>query len=632
MRPIRALTASLLLCGLAAAGGAVLAKPAPADEEWVPGKPRAGREVQDLHYGDVLFHFYQDDFFNAIVEFNAIRQMGYAKAHAPDGELLLGGMLLSYGQHSQASDVFHRLLDSGARPEIRDRAWFHLARVSFDRGAVSQAQDSITRIQGKLPGRLEDERRMLAAQVLMGEQRFGEAAASLANWQGSKDWAGYAHFNRGVALVRAQAVEEGLKELEAAGTQGGSDEESLAVRDRANLALGFAAVQSEHPEEAKKAFSRIRLEGPWSNEALLGLGWAESALGNYKEALVPWMALQERDILDPAVQESKLAIPYAFMGLKSYGQAAAKYKEAIASFDAETKNLDASIAKVKSGAILGALFENDVPTSLGGNFRIDKLPATPETRYLVRLMATSGFQEGLKNYRDLRYIRANLVDWQRSMAAFTDMLATRRLRYAQHLPAVQDAIQRRDFESLSARRDDLALKLANLEKERDPVGLATTAELAQWSKLQNVSAAIDRMPAGPQTDALHDRARVLRGVLYWNLDHEYPLRLWQAKRSLAAVDEVLAGTGALRTSVAQAQSSEPSRLDGFDQRISGQGPRLAALLDRTNRLIARQEQQLQEVAANELEAYKTRLRGYTAEARFALAQVYDRANEKAPPK
>ena len=41
----------------------------------------------------------------------------------------------------------------------------------------------------------------------------------------------------------------------------------------------------------------MRLEGPFSNKALLGVGWADAEMDNYQRALVPWMELRSRDLL-----------------------------------------------------------------------------------------------------------------------------------------------------------------------------------------------------------------------------------------------------------------------------------------------------------------------------------------------
>jgi hypothetical protein len=47
---------------------------------------------------------------------------------------------------------------------------------------------------------------------------------------------------------------------------------------------------------ASDALQRIRLGGPFSNKALLGLGWADARLGNFQSALEHWMRLRERDL------------------------------------------------------------------------------------------------------------------------------------------------------------------------------------------------------------------------------------------------------------------------------------------------------------------------------------------------
>ncbi len=127
------------------------------------------------------------------------------------------------------------------------------------------------------------------------------------------------------------------------------DEELLSLRDKANLALGFAYLQAQRPADARPILERVRLEGPFSSMALLGVGWADSALGEFKRALVPWLALRKRNLLDSAVQESYLTVPYAYNQLGAPGQAAEYYSSAIDSFDAEFKRIDESIEQIRGG-------------------------------------------------------------------------------------------------------------------------------------------------------------------------------------------------------------------------------------------------------------------------------------------
>jgi len=71
--------------------------------------------------------------------------------------------------------------------------------------------------------------------------------------------------------------------------------------------------------------------------ALLGLGWAEADAARPERALVPWLALRERPVLESAVQESLLAVPYAYARLAANGQAVEQYRHAVAAFAAETQ-------------------------------------------------------------------------------------------------------------------------------------------------------------------------------------------------------------------------------------------------------------------------------------------------------
>src|SRR5690606_40439773 len=108
--------------------------------------------------------------------------------------------------------------------------------------------------------------------------------------------------------------------------------------------------QADQPAAAKPLLQRVRLEGPFSNKALLGVGWADAETEDYRQALVPWMELRSRDLLDSAVQESMLAIPYAMARLDSVGQAADYYVAAIGASHEETRRTDQTIARLQPGA------------------------------------------------------------------------------------------------------------------------------------------------------------------------------------------------------------------------------------------------------------------------------------------
>ncbi|HEY8520742.1 MAG TPA: tetratricopeptide repeat protein [Gammaproteobacteria bacterium] len=615
MRAPRATIAALVCLGAAS-----LAAPAAARE-----RAPNGTVVQDLAYGEVLFHFFQEDYFTALTRLLAAQQRNELEVHAAEAELMLGGLYLSYGQHRLAGEIFERLLAQSVEPEFHDRAWFFLAKIWYQRGYLADAEAALSRIGGELPEALEPERRMLHAQVLMSQERFEEALAALESWRRPSDeWVGYAKYNVGVALVRLGRVEEGARVLNEVGTLDPENPALAALRDKANVALGYAWLQAARPLAAKPPLQRVRLEGPFSNKALLGVGWADAELQDYRAALAPWLELKNRSLLDAAVQESLLAVPYAFARLGAERQAADYYTEAIAAFDAEIARLTSAIEAVRRGELIGQLLGRD-PHASGWYWRLEDVPDSVESRYLYELLATHRFQEGLKNYRDLLYLDANLDRWQQSLGAFDDILDTRERAYRARLPVVEESLARIDLERLAAERLELEARLSAIERNEDVVALGTPREQALWRELQAVEEKLARLGTDPAAEEARAKHRFLKGLLLWDLRRDYKARLWAEKNSLRELDRQLKEAQRRHHQVNAARQDWPEKFAALKARVDALEPRVSSLREAVRSALARQEAFLRDVAVDELEAQLARLDTYRVQGRFALASIYDRA-------
>ncbi|HUQ10114.1 MAG TPA: tetratricopeptide repeat protein, partial [Steroidobacteraceae bacterium] len=390
------------LSSIAVAVGAILALSAGVSSPAFAAKPEVDKlsptVVRDLHFGDALFYYYQGEDFETITRLQAYRQWGRLSHHDAETDLLLGGLYLSLGLHNEAGERFETLLTQSVPEGVRNRAWFYLGKVWYARGYLDRAERAIKEVQGRLTPDLEAERMHLLSNILMRQQRFDEAIALLNSWKGRKDqsdWLAYAQYNLGVALVRKGLVTEADPFLTSVGSLESGRRELRSLKDRANLALGYAYLQNNQPELAKPVLERVRLDGPFSNKALLGVGWADAASGRFQEALTPWMELRDRNLLDSAVQEAYLAVPYAFAKLNANAQAAENYEKAIASFDSETVNIDNSITEINDGTMLDKLLKRDEQDHYGWFWQLRELPNAPQSRYLYHLLAGHDFQEGL---------------------------------------------------------------------------------------------------------------------------------------------------------------------------------------------------------------------------------------------
>lgn len=581
--------------------------------------------VKDPHYGEVLFYFYQEEYFPAIVRLLAAEKQARVEQHADEAELLRGGLYLSYGNHLEAAAIFERLLASNVSPEVRDRTWFFLAKIWYQRGYFDESQQALDKIKAALPQNLRREATMLQAQILIDTLQFDSAIALLQRWDDDSDWAGYAKFNLGVALVRSGRVDSAVRILDGLGSISANSEELTSLRDKANLALGYALIQDGQPTAAKTPLQRVRLAGPFSNKALLGVGWADAELERYHRALVPWMELRSRDLLDPAVQESMLAIPYAFAKLDSISQSADHYLNAIEAFYEEINRIDRTIAHIESGDLFDEFLADEPLDSTGWYWRLEKLPQGPEGRYLYHLLATHEFQEGLKNYRDLRYLYSNLDDWQQSIDVFENMLDTRRLVYEARTPRSRSALGRADVDSLVARTREFDSTLDNIERSGDWLALANEREARMWGEIASLESAPALASDLTEAADVLTRLRLLRGVLQWRLEREFKDRLSRVRRSLRQTSEALVETQRSRRQVELSMRGQPLALDGLSRRVQSLKPRITGLKIRVADTMVEQRTYLQNIAIDVLRAQKERLDIYTVQARFALAAIYDLA-------
>jgi tetratricopeptide (TPR) repeat protein len=608
----------------AAASVAALAA-APADAR----DKHDGIVVQDLAYGEVLFGYFQEDYFTALTRLLAAQQRKEIPHHAAEAELMLGGLYLSYGEHRLAGEIFERVLKEQVEPELHDRAWFFLAKIWYQRGYLGEAEAALGRITGELPEELEPQRHMLAAQVLMDQGRFAEALAVLQAWKRPSDaFVGFAKYNIGVSLVRLGQVEEGARVLDEVGLMALDNPALDALRDKANVALGYAWLQASRPVEAKPSLQRVRLDGPFSNKALLGVGWSDAETSDYRAALAPWLTLRGRSLLDSAVQESLLAVPYAYAQLGADKQAADHYTDAIDAFNGEIERLDGSIGAIEKGALITELLGEHPDASSetsGWYWRLEKVPDTVESRYLYELLASNRFQEGLKNYRDLLQLNRNLDRWTESLGAFDDILDTRQRAYEQRLPKIDGSLASVDLDALSARRVELASRLQEIERSEDVVALGTAKEQQTWVALERMEPKLAALPSDAESDELRTKQQFLKGLLLWDLRRDYKARLWAEKKALGELDRGLREAQRRHHQVQSGRDDWPDKFVELTARIHGLEPRVDALRATAATALARQQTFLQDLAVEELKAQRDRLRTYMVQARFALASIYDRA-------
>jgi tetratricopeptide (TPR) repeat protein len=359
-------------------------------------------------------------------------------------------------------------------------------------------------------------------------------------------------------------------------------------------------------------------------EALLGAGWADAERGNYEAALTPWLRLVRIGGNQPAAHEARLAVPYSFAQLGDRERAIYFYEEAIDYYDSEQAGLETAIQAVESGALLKLLSQADTLESGGWLHDAPALEGIPSGRYLVDVISRHAFQENLKDYRDLGFLQELLTRKLNNIDLLNDMVDTRRLAYEERAPGIREQISQQKAQALQTRWLELSTKLETLSRDNDPLALSTGKEQQQLATLDKVQNTLASLPDDHKRKAaLQDKARWLRGVLYWQIQSDYPTRRRNVQKQLQHTEQPVEDLLAKHHRIEQALETVPASFTGYDERIETLRQRIHALMPGIRNARDHASQQIYDLAMLELGARRERLISYRAQARYALARNYD---------
>jgi len=402
----------------------------------------------------------------------------------------LADVTLNFGMPQRAELIYREQIAHAQDPVELARARLRLADFYYQRGYYEDAASELNALRQGLPKTAQVDWQDLMSRVLLAQGRYGEAAAVLELFDDAKRQTPYMRYNYAVALIKQGRVGQGLNVLDRVGQLVPTDSDTWALRDKANLTLAYYFLRTQQGGTAIPIFERVRTQGPYSTRALLGLGWAFLAPGGstqkkvevgdegppadphlsfstlgvlfrpgfidtdiykraglqpfrrnevnaqkeaaFKRALVPWVDLINRDPMDPAVQEGMLAIPYALDQLGAHLQAQQFYERAIAALEQTRSRLQTAMQDVKTGRMVATMIKRDEAAETGWTWKLKDLPDAPETFYLQILLSENRFQEGLKNFRDLRLLQNELHDWK-------DRLLDLQHRYISRNPKLEAA-------------------------------------------------------------------------------------------------------------------------------------------------------------------------------------------------
>lgn len=578
-------------------------------------------QIEDLNYGQALFEYFQQHQLKAITGLLVAEQKSQTRKQRDESDLLLADLYYAYGLFVESDRLFSRLLNEDTDRALLNRVWFNLARLNHDQGIYDQALKLLSQIDDSLPKHLQDEKQYFLTNLFLSDLKFNDASQALQAIDRESIWYQYARYNLGVSLLENKRLDEGKSQLEPLGQLQTSSEETLALRDRANLSLGLSQLRNARAEASIASFERIRLEGPLSHTALLATGWAWNSLYQFDKALVPWLELARKNTIDPATQEALLAIPTALEENQKPKLAVQYYELAANQFDKQLEVLDHSTTTIQNGELISLLNENALVYE-GAEYTATSLRSS-SAPYLHILLASREFQRELKRYQELIDISSTLNHWNFNLPTLALMLNERRQRFQEKLPLLEQTSNFDHLESLNKSRSVFANQLGEIESNKDYLGLATVEENEQLQRLNKVSQTLVSIGEQSDTSDEQDMHRLLSGLLNWQINTSYASRLWAAQKQLNGLDEALSVATSRADSLRQITASSQQKFDDFELRIQTQEKKIKGLIQRIVDLIERQEKLIVRLAISAIDVQKQHIVQLRLNARYALARLYD---------
>ena len=601
-------------------------------------RPAAGGDLRDLYFGEALFHACQGQYFDALqrldTELAMYRgldqpELDTLHSHFNDAEFSVGDFELNYRMHHRAGRAIKAVLEGAVDEAVRNEAAFRLARIHFQKGQLDDALHALARIQGTVPEEIRDDVEFLRANIYMATGRPSEAvegARAAAERREPDRVCRLQPRHRAVAGRPTTGGHRATGQGRAAG--GRLIRDGLAIRDKSNLVLGTILFESANFDRAKQSLDRVRLEGPFSNQALLRAGWAEASAKQYDRALVPWNILADREPTDVAVQEAMLAVPHAYASLNLHGRAAIDVRpraRAVQQPDRESRRIDrqhqgravpqgADSRGDPAGQGLGhppaqpaRCAGNLLPDGVDGLSRLpDRAAELPRPRGSALEAHRPGRRASTRSTTCIRLRGQNYEPLLPEVdAEFRELDSRMRLRLEQrkHLGNRLQAILTAPRPEFLATAEERVAgeRIALLEKQ---LGDADSPDIARASAARGPPARRAHLAAGDRVPRAADRGPCA------------PERAECADR----------GAHAPVRRLRQDAAGGDAQLRRIRRRRSaGSASASTDALQRVDLLMARQGQMIETVAINQLEARRKRLVAQQTEARYGVADSYDRA-------
>ena len=587
-------------------------------------------KLQDLAYGEILYHYYRGDEISALTRILIANKNNQLPNHSNSAELLSGVIYLNLGMLTKAQGIFNRLLSKeDLKHELIAKIEFYLAKLHYKQGDFEQAKRRLLNIYSVLDTKLADESLIMLSNIDLYDGQLQSARDWLKQISRDSEFLSYSRYNLGILWLKDGKLANALPFLTKVYFTFEPTDVQRSLQDKAKVALGYHYLKSKNFEKARAQFLSVRLKSPYTNKALLGAGWTYIENEQYEKALSHWLELSKKDVRDIAVQEALLAIPYAYQKLEAMDLSLRHYLKASDSYQNQIKIIEKIEKKIEKGKfikkLLSKLKKANRKNKTNAAVVDSELFGDDYDYYIYELIAKNKFNEDYRSFQKIGQLDLMLEHWEKQLPMFSEMLKANQISFNKKIPKIDAYIDKGLLEKYIINSKQIDNELEQISRSENLHLLATSEQKKLYERISRLEKRLKIIPAEMINAEQLEKVRRAKGVLQWQFEENKADKIWQLRKEKDNLDEMLKTTNKRTAALESARSYALTRFSGYQAKIDEGEARLTELQARISSELDIQSDQITGQILSVLKRRKITLEHFLLQADLAIARLHEQA-------
>jgi len=406
-----------------------------------------------------------------------------------------------------------------------------------------------------------------------------------------------------------------------------------AVNDYAQLLLAQMYVKQENYEAAFYELKNFPQDSPYSEPALFIFAFSAQKIKQNTLSFKLFNLLKERFEYSNLGWQAALLLATQVVeqmsleeGMTSYQNAEQLYQQRLAElsnfhdiFLASDDLLNFSPAHASltmSEAAIVNTTELSMPLANRKKYITDSV-------WLQKALLNNELKAEYQALIELDLISEHLQTQQQKNLWLQDTLALNNSRKSKVFELQKQAHYRAIITELKDQKQQIAKAVSNAEAEQQGYVFANQVQEHWLERIKQSKQTIAALQGNKNTDDYKERIKRVEGVLTWQLQQEFPERLWQHKKQLKEIGQMLAHAEQQRARF-ETLAGSTSLLSGLAERITTNASEIEKLLKSVSTLRAMTSVKIKNNVQQFVDNQRTILEQHLLTSRHEMAAVLER--------